>query len=159
MIGKGLATELGLSFTDLDHFIETRHGETIPGLFSHYGEIKFRKMEREALSEILDNDNSLILSLGGGTPTYYNNVELINQKSLSIYLRLSVDGLVNRLVHEKQKRPLMAHLTDEQLPEFIAKHLFERRIYYEQAHLSINVNNKSKEEIISEIIQHLLRPK
>jgi len=158
-IGKGLAAESGLNFIDLDHFIETENRQTISGLFSHYGEIKFRKIEREALTKILSNENSFVLSLGGGTPVYYNNIELINEKSFSVYLRLPVGEIVSRLVNEKHKRPLIAHLTNEQLPEFIAKHLFERRNYYEQAHLSIDANGKSTEEIVSEIIQHLPRPR
>jgi len=154
-IGKNLAQKLNLNFIDLDQYIEHENNETISGIFAQYGEIKFRKMERESLAGVLNSDFDLVIASGGGTPAYYDNMELINEKSISIYLRLSIKEIVNRLTSEKYKRPLIAHLNNEQLPEFIAKHLFERRNFYEQADLTIEVNNRSIEEIVTEIIQNL----
>ncbi len=154
-IGKRLAEELNLNFIDLDEFIEQENNQSISSIFTQHGEIKFRKMERNALADILNLNSNAVISLGGGTPVYYNNIELINEKSFSIYLRLSIKDIINRLNHEKQKRPLIAHLNHEQLPEFIAKHLFERRSFYEQAYLTVDVKDKSVEEIVSEIIQAL----
>lgn len=154
-IGKDLAFQLGLDFIDLDAFIETKESKSIIELFSSLGEIKFRKIEHEALSEILNSKKNIILAVGGGTPVYYNNMEIINNESTSIYLRLTPNELSNRLQKEKEKRPLISHIKNEDLPEFVAKHLFERRNFYEQADIVIDVRDKSTTALVQEIIPHL----
>ena len=151
-IGKELSDTLNFKFVDLDEFIEFVYKKPVSEIFSHEGEIKFRKYEREALMEILNSSDDLILSLGGGTPAYYDNMDFINKHSNSFYLRLTPSDLVKRLMEEKISRPLLAHLSDEELPEFIAKHLFERRNFYEKAMKTINVKEKTVEEIVQEII-------
>lgn len=159
-IGKELSAQLNIKCVDLDQFIQIKHKKTIPEIFSQEGEIKFRKYEQEALIEILNSSEDLILSLGGGTPAYYDNMDFVNKNSNSFYLRLTPSDLVKRLMEEKSSRPLIAHLSEEELPEFVAKHLFERRNFYEKAMKTIDVKEKTIEEIVQEIIQHLpLRPK
>lgn len=157
-IGKELASKLNLKFIDLDKFISSKHQKSIPEIFATDGEIKFRKYEREALIEILEAEENFILSLGGGTPAYYDNMDLINQATHSIYLRLTPKELIERLRPEKSSRPLIAHLSDEEFPEFIAKHLFERRNFYENAKSILAVQEKSVKEIIEEIILNLPHP-
>lgn len=158
-IGKQLAKILHVNFNDLDEFVELENNKSVSRIFSDDGEIKFRKMERAALIQLLESSTDAVISLGGGTPVYYNNMEFINENSFSVYLRLSIKDIIERLKNEKQKRPLIAHLNDEQLPEFIAKHLFERRNFYEQAHLVIDVKEKTIEEIALEITKSLPLPK
>ena len=151
-ISKVLSQKLNLKLIDLDKQISQKFNLTIPEIFEKRGEIYFRKEERILLEEILNTEKDCILSLGGGTPAYYNNIDLINEKSESIYLQTSVRTLVERLSKQKQKRPLIARIPDEDLPEFIAKHLFERQIFYGQAKYSVSTNYKTPEEIVDEII-------
>lgn len=154
-IGKKLADQLQFKFVDLDESIESKYKKSVSEIFSHEGEIKFRKYERETLIEILNFSEDFILSLGGGTPVYYDNMKLINKHSQSFYLRLTPQELRNRLIYEKSHRPMIAHLSDEELTEFVAKHLFERRSFYENALKTIDVKTKTVEEIVQEIILNL----
>ncbi len=154
-ISKLLSQKINFKLIDLDQQIILKHQKKISEIFAERGEIFFRKEEKSILEEILKLDDNIVLSLGGGTPVYYNNMELINQKSKSIFLQASVGTLAERLLRQKAKRPLIARLSDEELPEFIAKHLFERNTFYSQANFTINTNNKAPEEIVDEIIATL----
>lgn len=150
-ISKVLSEKIGLKLIDLDHQISLKNKMTIPQIFEKKGEIYFRKQERELLEEILAIENQVILSVGGGTPAYYNNIEVLNHNSETIFLRTSVKTLTERLLKQKQKRPLIAKINDEDLPEFIAKHLFERNFYYSKAKYTIDTDNKEVDEIVAEI--------
>jgi shikimate kinase len=155
-IGKLLSKQTNYPFLDLDEHITKNEKLTIPEIFAQKGEIYFRKKEHEYLKEVLQNKQDVILSLGGGTPCYANNMELIHQQNaLSIYLRASIATLTDRIVKHKSTRPLVAFLTDEQVPEFIAKHLFERSFFYEQAQKTVTIDAKTEKEIVQEIIQFL----
>lgn len=154
-VGKALAKKIGAIFVDLDAYIEQKEEETIANIFAKKGEIYFRKLETKYLKEVLGNSNNTILSLGGGTPCFGNNMDVINsvQNTLSIYLQTSIATLVNRLYNERAKRPLIAHTSSkEQLSEFIAKHLFERSTYYNKARLTVKTDNKQIEELVSVIL-------
>ncbi|EAQ41275.1 shikimate kinase [Polaribacter sp. MED152] len=151
-IGKRLAKSLNISFIDLDDYIIEKENSSIAEIFSSKGEIYFRKIEHVYLKEILDNEKNFILALGGGTPCYANNMDLINNSAAtSIYLQGNVPTLVERLIKKKAKRPLVASLSDEQIPEFVAKHLFERRAFYEQTEMTFKIDQKSKKAVAKEI--------
>ena len=151
-IGKQLSKKLGIPFLDLDTYIYEKENKSVSEIFSQNGEIYFRKKEHEYLREVLENQQDFILSFGGGTPCYANNIELIlNKNSISIYLKASIQTLSNRLLKNKNLRPLVAFLEDDQVPEFIAKHLFERRFFYEQARKVVVIDQKSVSEIVDEI--------
>lgn len=154
-ISKILSDEINYKLIDLDKEISRRQKLTIPEIFEKKGEIYFRKLEREVLEEILATRENTVLSLGGGTPAYYNNMEIINHNSKSIFLMTSVPVLSERLSKQKEKRPLIAKISDEDLPEFIAKHLFERNAFYSKAQFSIKTDQKTPENIIREIIEKL----
>ncbi|MCW3162398.1 shikimate kinase [Chryseobacterium oryctis] len=154
-ISKILSEKLHFKLIDLDKEISKRNKLTIPEIFEKKGEIYFRKLERETLEEILAGEENVVLSLGGGTPVYYNNMEIINHNSKSIFLRASIGTLTERLSKQKEKRPLIANISDENLPEFIAKHLFERNEFYNKAQFSISTDSRDPEEIVSEIIEKL----
>ena len=151
-IGREISKKLDMKFIDLDDYISKREKRSISEIFKVEGEIYFRKIESSYLGEILNSKDSFILSLGGGTPCYSNNMELIlNSDASSIYIKASIKTLVSRLIAEKNKRPLVADLEDDKLIEFVAKHLFERRFFYEQASITVHTEDKSIEEIITEI--------
>ncbi|OVE54572.1 shikimate kinase [Chryseobacterium mucoviscidosis] len=154
-ISKILSDKLNFKLIDLDKEISKRNKMTIPEIFDKKGEIYFRKLERETLEEILASEKNTILSLGGGTPVYYNNMEIINHNSKSVFLRASVATLAERLSKQKEKRPLIANITDENLAEFIAKHLFERNDFYNKAQVSVITDNRTPEDIVNEITEKL----
>ncbi|MGP1500714.1 MAG: shikimate kinase [Bergeyella cardium] len=155
-ISKILSEKLNFKLIDLDKEIVSRYKMPITEMFEKKGELFFRKAEREVLKDVLKTESDLILSLGGGTPVYYNNMEMINSQSESVFLRASVGSLFRRLLRNKSKRVLIARIKDEDLSEFIAKHLFERTPYYNQAKYTVDTDNKSVDEVSEEII-HLLR--
>jgi shikimate kinase len=151
-IGKAVSKKLDMNFIDLDVYISEREKRSIPEIFKVKGEIYFRKIEHTYLKELLHKDGDFVLSLGGGTPCYANNMEWIqSSKAKSIYIQASIPTLVARLIKEKSTRPLVADLENEKITEFVAKHLFERRFFYEQAALTMNTENKTIQEIVLEI--------
>ena len=152
VIGDFLAKKLQVSFYDLDEEIENVTQISISELFQTKGEIYFRKKENKVLKTFLDKNENFVLSLGGGTPCYFNNHELLQQDDVfSIYLKASTDTLVNRLINEKDKRPLLHNQDEVSLKDFINKHLFDRNFYYHQATKIVTVDNKSVEQIANEI--------
>jgi len=152
VIGAFLAERLQIPFYDLDQEIEKETQKSISELFQTRGEIYFRKKENEILKKFLDKKEPFILSLGGGTPCYYNNHELLLQEGVfSVYLKASVDTLVSRLIKEKAKRPLLHNQDEVTLKDFINKHLFDRNFYYHQANKIVNIDDKSVEQISNEI--------
>ena len=153
VVSARLAEKTGIEFVELDECIEKKSGMKVATIFATKGELFFRKIERELFMEFLQiTSRDLIISTGGGTPCYYNNHEFLQAEGvISIYLNASIDTLTLRLDKEKQSRPLLAHLSTEDLHEFIAKHLFDRSFYYNQATFKVSVDAKSVEEIVEEI--------
>ncbi|AZA53520.1 shikimate kinase [Chryseobacterium sp. G0201] len=154
-ISKILSEKINFKLIDLDKEISRRNKLTIPEIFEKKGEIYFRKLERETLEELLATEENLVLSLGGGTPVYYNNMEIVNLNSKSVFLRASIQTLSERISKQKEKRPIIANISDENLPEFIAKHLFERNEFYSKAQFNIITDSREPEDIVNEIIEKL----
>ncbi|MFD2907917.1 shikimate kinase [Flavobacterium ardleyense] len=151
-IGSLLSQKLQISFYDLDNEIEKIEQIAISEIFKTKGEIYFRKKENEVLKAILALEQDFVLSLGGGTPCYYNNIELLKAAGLSsYYLKATTDTLVKRLMDEKNSRPLLHNQDENSLKDFINKHLFDRNYYYHQATKIVNVDDKTIEEISNEI--------
>ncbi|NVO03809.1 MAG: shikimate kinase, partial [Bacteroidetes bacterium] len=117
--GKRLANKLGLSFVDLDIEIETSKGRSVSEIFALEGEKVFRCYETETLIQNTEKDN-LIISTGGGTPCFNENMDLINSKGISIYLKMSSESLLHRLVNSKKERPLIKSMTYFELKKFIS---------------------------------------
>ncbi len=149
-IGQMLAQKHNLRFIDLDAEIERETGYTITETIFNKGELFFRKVERRKLEELLSG-NSFVLSTGGGTPCYYDNMNLINNSAVSIYIKYSVPELYERLEGHTSERPLIAHLEGDALREYIGKHLFERNVFYDRATLTVKGSKKSEQQIINEI--------
>jgi shikimate kinase len=150
-VGKILAKKMNLQFFDLDAFIEEKEQLSITDIFKIKGEIYFRKIEGVYLQELLNLSKKCIISVGGGTPCYGNNLKLIKEKAFSFYLKASINTIFDRLKHETSQRPLVATIGIENLQEYIGKHLFERNSFYNQANFTINVNEKNLNEIVKEI--------
>ncbi len=150
-ISKSLGNTLGIEALDLDDYIVEKENNSIKNIFESKGEIYFRKQESFYLSELISSNKNFVLALGGGTPCYSNNIELIKSQPNSFYLKANINTLFERLRNEKENRPLVSELSDEKLKEFIAKHLFERSPYYNQATHKIIIDQKSVENILDEI--------
>ncbi|MCR4031192.1 MULTISPECIES: shikimate kinase [Flavobacterium] len=155
-IAQNLSKITNIPFLDLDKIIEERAKMSINEIFEKHGEIYFRKLEHEIFVELLQSDENNIIGLGGGTPCYANNHELLKGDNVaSIYLKASIDTLYNRLIHNKSKRPLIANMNEEEMREFIAKHLFDRSFYYNQAQHKVVVDDRSVEETVQDILKIL----
>ncbi|WP_111683708.1 shikimate kinase [Winogradskyella tangerina] len=158
-IGKALATLLNYKFLDLDDYIAAQENASIPELFNKRGELYFRKKETEYLNEILNSNENCVLALGGGTPCYGRNLELLldNEQVNLFYLKLSIPLLTNRLFKERSQRPLISHIqSEDDLMEFIGKHLFERTQYYNQAEHVVNTDHKTQQDILEELLMILI---
>ena len=154
LIGKMLSESMGYPFVDMDDQIEIMEGISIHEIFQKKGELYFRKLENEVLKDILASDTQMIVSLGGGTPCYGNNFDLIkaDAENITVYLKASVDQLTQRLFLEKVHRPVISHLdTKEQLEEFIRKHLFERAYYYNQSKIIVDVDGATPTAVLEKI--------
>ena len=152
-IATSLSKKISVNFVDLDAYIEKKVNLSISAIFEKHGEIKFRKMEHECFVELLNAPGDMIIGLGGGTPCYANNHELLNSENVvSIYLKASIDTLFKRLVVNKSNRPLIASKNDAEMKEFIAVHLFERSFFYNQAQYKVTVDNKTIEQTVLDII-------
>ena len=148
-IGKSLAKKVGRKFVDLDNLIEKKVNKSISELFEQEGEDFFRKEETTLLTST--NFSNHVVALGGGTPCFNNNLKYIKQSGFSIYLKASEERLLGRLRQAKNKRPLIAKLTDEQLKIFIERQLGKREGFYTQADLIIETENFEWEELLGDL--------
>ena len=157
-VGQIIANKLKFQFSDLDSVIETQEGLSVEHLFKTKGEIYFRKKEAQHFKDLITNSSNLVLSLGGGTPCYGSNMSVLKQSGArSIYLKTSIGTILDRLREERKTRPLISHLaSDNDLLEFIGKHLFERQAFYYQSEFVLSTDEKTPEEIAEDIIDQLL---
>lgn len=153
-VGKKLAEKLKLNFIDFDDYVESASGKSIPEIFEKDGEEKFRVMEQKYLLEIIKKDNSVI-SLGGGTPCFHNNIELINKNGISVYIEMTADALAKRLIKAKGKRPLILGMNEVDLKFFIEANMEKRLPYYSRAKHTVKSENQSAEELAEKLIQML----
>lgn len=149
--GRQLSEKLGLRFFDLDEQIVADAGETIVEIFESQGEEQFRQREKEVLYIITESHDSFIMACGGGTPCYFNNIEYMNNNGATIWINTPLDILCRRLINEKEKRPLIKSLTEEELRGFIAKKFSDRKIYYGQAEIIINEDTVDLDKLIEKI--------
>ena len=151
-IGKMLSKNVGIPFFDLDEIIEKHENMSVKKIFEEKGEVYFRKLEHLLLNAFTVKNEHFVLALGGGTPCYANNHEVLKRDDVhSFYLKTSVDVLYQRLKNEKEARPLIADFNEEQLKEYINKHLFDRNYYYFQSKHIIDCSLKNKETIVLEL--------
>lgn len=156
-IGKKLSQKIKLPFYDLDTEIEIYTNQSISDIFKKKGENYFRKIEHLMLKKILCSKKKFILSVGGGTPMFYNAMKIINQYSTSFYLSISPSILSHRLTkNEKKKRPIINLLSQNKLNTFVEQHLAERKKFYELSTHKIQITNlQSIDEICNLIIYQI----
>ena len=149
-VGKKLARKLNFAFVDLDNEIEKSVSCSVSEYFDKYGESKFREIEQSLLKESFKYTKAVI-STGGGTPCFFENISLINNNGLSIYLKAESKLLSQRLFNAKQKRPLIKDKNKDELDIYIEKLLSERENFYQQANLIIEAKSISIDDIVKKI--------
>lgn len=150
-LGKKLAAKLNMTFFDLDQLIEEKEGKTIAEIFSQHGETYFRDLETTVLKQTINQHQGFVLALGGGTPIFNNNMELVNQNGTSVYLKYNAGMLSSRLLTAKQQRPLIAGKNEIELKQFVSDLLTQREPYYLKSKLVVEGNNISANDILERL--------
>lgn len=151
-LGKALARDLGLQFIDLDHYIENRYHSTVSQLFADRGEEGFRQIERNMLHEVTEFED-VIIATGGGTPCFYDNMEYMNSKGITVFLKASVDVIYTRLTIARVQRPLVKGKTADELRQYIADMLEMRSPYYIRAHHTFCADYLENTQQVSDSVQ------
>lgn len=157
-VGKALAKKLNMPFYDLDWYIEDRFHKRISEIFEEKGEEGFRDIEKRMLHEVAEFED-IILSCGGGTPCFFDNMEYMNHTGETFYLKASPETIISHYKLSHTVRPLLKDKTGEELRAFISQQLQSRSCHYEQAKHILDVNvldNYNKVDIIVTQIQQIL---
>lgn len=157
-IGKALAKDIGLDFYDLDWYIEARMRKTVKQIFDERGEGGFRKIEHNMLHEAGEFEN-VVISCGGGTPCFFDNIDYMNQQGDTVYLKAAPDVLYGHLKMGKTVRPLLLNKTPDEVKAFIKEQLAQREPFYNKAKNTLDVNlmdNFEKIKISVQKVKELL---
>ena len=138
-IGRALAKELGLDFYDLDWYIENRRRKKVPEIFAEMGEAGFRQIEHNMLHEVAEFED-VVISCGGGTPCFFDNIDYMNRQGQVVYLNCSPEVLHGHLLMGKTERPLLKGKSPEELIAFIKEQLATREQYYNKARYHLDVS-------------------
>jgi shikimate kinase len=145
---------LGISFVDLDKYIEERYFKTVPAIFAEEGEKGFREKERTALLEVSQFENVMV-GTGGGAPCFFDNMEVMNKNGVTIYIAPDTDVLATRLLKSKTERPLIAGKSREELILFIEDALLKRAPFYEKAKIIIRGENNLDPQLVIDKIRQI----
>jgi shikimate kinase len=145
-IGKELSSLTGYPFIDTDDLIQERYRISIFDFFERYGEYSFRNIERNILLETL-NFPDAVIATGGGLPCFFDNLKVIRENGISVYLELDEESLVSRLSRVRKKRPLLKDKSPGELRSFIHEQLASREPFYRQATFLVPSGEKAAEEI------------
>lgn len=154
-VGRELAKELGLMFYDLDWYITSRMRRTVAQLFEEHGEDGFRQIERNMLHEVAEFEN-IVLSCGGGTPCFFDNMDYMNQKGETVYLKATPEVLYAHLKMGKGVRPLLLNKTPEQVEAFVKTQLKEREPFYTKAKHTFDVSLLDNSEKIHVSVNNII---
>ena len=157
-VGKALSKATGMMFYDMDWYIESRMRKTVSQIFAERGEEGFRQIEYNMLHEVAEFEN-VIISCGGGTPCFFDNMDYLNQQGDVVYLKATPETLYKHLMMAKVERPLLKGKSPEELIAYITEHLQERAPFYEKARHTLDVNvldNYDKIAVSVERIKSLL---
>lgn len=138
-VGRQLAKRLGLMFYDLDWYITSRMRRTVKEIFEEGGEEAFRRIEHNMLHEVAEFED-VVISCGGGTPCFFDNMDYMNAQGETVYLKATPDVLYAHLKMGKSVRPLLLDKTPEQVEAFVKEQLKEREPFYSKARHVLDVN-------------------
>lgn len=154
-IGRKLAELLGISFVDLDKYIEERYFKSVPAIFAEEGEKGFREKERTALLEVSQFEN-VVVGTGGGAPCFFDNMEVMNDHGITVYISPDTDTLAMRLIKSKTERPLIAGKSRDELIRFIDEALIRRAPFYEKARIIIRGENNLNPQLVIDKIRMIV---
>lgn len=157
-VGKALSKEIDMPFYDLDWYIESRLRKTVPQIFAERGEDGFRTVEHNMLHEVAEFEN-VIVSCGGGTPCFFDNMDYMNEQGQTVYLKASPEVLYGHLIIGKTERPLLKGKSPDEMKAFIQQQLETREPFYSKAKYTLNVDlmdNYEKIKISVERLRELL---
>jgi shikimate kinase len=152
--GKQLSEKLMLPFFDLDEKIEEHEERTVNKIFESEGEEYFRLLEKDVLHLLTENHETFVMACGGGTPCFFNNIDYLKKNGLTVWINCSFDSLYNHLAKEKEGRPLIKDLSDEQLKSYISKKFRGRRIFYQQASLILQEDEMTIDNLVKKIFHN-----
>ncbi len=156
-VGKALGKALGRTFYDLDWYVEERYHKRVPQIFAEFGEEKFRDLERRMLHEVAEFED-VVLSCGGGTPCFFDNMDYLSSVSETFYLKASPETLCRHIAMSRSERPLLKGKSPEELQAFVAEQLEARSSFYEKASCIIDINVLDTFDKINDIV-NIIRQK
>jgi shikimate kinase len=154
-IGKQVAKKTNFSFIDLDDVISAKEEVSIKQLFQDKGEAYFREIESKYLKEVSQTKTNTVISLGGGTPCFYDNMDVILSSGKVFHINAPDYIIISRIKKGITERPLFAGLNENELSDKINQLLKEREPFYLKAHHQIDTHTRSKKQIVEEIINHI----
>lgn len=152
--GLKLAQKLDFPFIDLDTYIEAQENATIPTIFYEQGEGAFRNMETKYLLELLQQEKAYVLSTGGGTPCFNDNMDWINSYAVSIYLDVPIDTIQQRLTVAEGNRPLFSGLDRTEVKKKLEDLAQIRNSFFLQAKIKLSGEEISTEHVFSELLTY-----
>lgn len=154
IVGKSLGRSLGRTFYDLDWYIEERFHSKVAQIFAEKGESVFRDLEQRMLHEVATFED-IVLSCGGGTPCFYDNMDFMNRYGETVYLKASVGTLLKHIAMSRGERPLLKGKSPEELRSFITAQLAEREPYYMKARYVVDIDVLDSTSKINGIVRHI----
>lgn len=154
--GRALARQAGLQHIDLDFYIEQRFHSSVKDLFATKGETEFRRIEGAMLREVGEMTD-VVVSCGGGTPCFGDNMEYMNSRGLTVCLQASDDVIADRIIKAGDRRPLMAGKSRSEIIETMHMHMEVRRPYYDKAKVVISGNHLDSKSQIGETVNGFLK--
>lgn len=149
--GRLLSQKLNLPFFDLDEQVVSHEEKPINEIFAENGEEYFRLVEKDMLHIITESHDSFIMACGGGSPCYFKNIDYMNRSGTTVWINTPVETIFQRLIGEKDKRPLIRSLPDDQLRGFIIRKFADRKIYYEQASVVVDDESLQLDQLIEKV--------
>ncbi|HEY0067337.1 MAG TPA: shikimate kinase [Flavisolibacter sp.] len=147
--GRQLGQKLQIPFFDLDEKIVEQEGRSVSQIFEEDGEEYFRMLEKEILYMLTDGHETFVMATGGGTPCFYNNIDYLKQRGTVVWLNCPVECLYQRLVKEKEQRPLLRKISDSELKSYIIRKFSNRKIFYQQAGVIIQEDILTLDKLVS----------
>lgn len=157
-IGRKVADLLGISFVDLDKYIEERYFKSVPAIFAEEGEKAFREKERISLLEVSQFED-VVVGTGGGVPCFFDNMEVMNNNGVTVYIAPDTDVLAGRLIKSRTERPLIVGKSREELISFINDALIKRAPFYEKSKIIIRGENNLDPQLVIDKISQLEKNK
>ncbi|MBR1513213.1 MAG: shikimate kinase [Bacteroidales bacterium] len=137
---RRIASRLGWEVADTDDLFEEKYRVSVSDFFQKYDETLYRRLESEVL-KATESIHNTVISTGGGTACYFDNMAWMNQHGLTVFLHISEKAVVDRLLHAKRKRPLATGKSETELAEFVQQHYTARMPFYEQARITVKAEN------------------